>query len=95
MLEGGQTAPQLDEELLVDLVAGQLLADDLLGGLEVAEAVLERGAVVEAALETAVLGRRALRRFGVVPEVGGAHALFERGDLGGQARGVKDSSAAS
>ena len=94
-LESRQAARELGEQRLVDLVAGELLADELLGGLEVAEALLERGAVVEAALETAVPGRRALRRLGIVPEVGGAHALFERGDVGGQARGVKDSSAAS
>ena len=94
-LEGRHALAELGEERLVDLVGGELLAEHLFGGLEVAEAGFERGEVVEAALEAAIGGRRGLRRLGVVPEVGGPHALFERLDVGSQARGVKDSSAAN
>jgi len=83
------------EELGVDFVVAELLAHQLLGRLEIAEAALQRGEVFEAALVSAVLSRHLLRRLLVVPEVGGAHALLEGGDLPGQARGVKDSSAAS
>ena len=94
-LEGRHALAKLSEERFVDLVGGELLADHLFGGLEVAETALERGEVVEPALEAAVGGRRGLRGLGVVPEVGGPHALFERFDVGSQARGVKDSSAAN
>ena len=95
VFEGFEAAVELGEEILVDLVAGELLAGELFGRLEVAELRFEVGEIAKAALEPAVLGGGDLGGLGVVPEVGRPQALFERGDLFGQARGVKDSSAAS
>ena len=86
---------ELGEELAVDGVAGELLAHQLLGGLEVAEAALELGELLETPLEAAVLGGDLRGALLVVPEVGRAHALLERRDVGCQLGGVKDSSAAS
>ena len=94
-LEGGDAAHELLEELLVDRVAGQLLTHEFLGGLEIGEAGFERVEVLESALGAAVLGGDPGGLLLVVPEVAGAHALFERLDLLCQPGGVKDSSAAS
>ena len=94
-LKRGDAVHELPQELVVDGVAGQLLAHELFGGLEVGEPGLKRGEVVETALDAAVLRGDLGGRFLVVPEPGGAHALFERRDLGCQPGGVKDSSAAS
>jgi hypothetical protein len=95
VFEGFEAAVELGEEILVDLVTGELLASELFGRFEVAEARFEVGEVAQAALEPAVLGGGYLGGLGIVPEVGRPQALFERGDLVVQARGVKDSSAAS
>ena len=95
VFESFEAAVELGEEILVDLVTGELLASELFGRLEVAEARFEVGEVAQAALEPAVLGGGYLGGLGIVPEVGRPQALFERGDLVVQARGVKDSSAAS
>jgi hypothetical protein len=95
VFESFEAAVELGKEILVDLIAGELLAGELFGRLEVAELRFEVGEIAKAALEPAVLGGGDLGGLGVVPEVGRPQALFERGDLFGQARGVKDSSAAS
>ena len=94
-LEGRDAAHELLQELVVDGVAAQLLAQQLLGGLEIGEAGLERGEVLEPALGAAVLGGDPGGLLLVVPEVGSAHALLQRLDLLCQPGGVKDSSAAS
>jgi hypothetical protein len=95
VLERFEAAAQFGDEILVDLVAGELLARELFGRLEVAETRFEVGEIGEPALESTVLGRGDLGGLGIVPEVGCPQALFERDDLVVQARGVKDSSAAS
>jgi hypothetical protein len=95
VFESFEAAVELGKEILVDLIAGELLAGELFGRLEVAELRFEVGEIAKPALEPAVLGGGDLGGLGVVPEVGRPQALFERGDLFGQARGVKDSSAAS
>jgi hypothetical protein len=95
VLEGFEAAVELGEEILVDLVTDELFAGELFGRLEIAEARFKVGEVAEAAFEPAVLGGGDLGSLGIVPEVGRPQALFERGDLVVQARGVKDSSAAS
>ena len=59
-LEGGDAAHELLQELVVDGAAGQLLAHELLGGLEIREARLERREVLEPALGAAVLRRTTL-----------------------------------
>ena len=94
-LERPRPLHELGEELAVHGVAGELLAHQLLGGLEIAEARLERGELLEPALDAAVLGGDPRSRLLVVPEVGRAHALLESLDLVCQPGGVKDSSAAS
>ena len=93
--EGVDAGDELVQQVVVDGVGGELLAHELLGGLEVGEAPLERGELLEATFDAGVLGGDPGGGLLVVPEVGGLHARFERGDVGCQLGGVKDSSAAN
>ena len=96
-LKLGDAVHKLLEELGVHGVAaaGYLLAQQFLGGLQIGKAAFDLGELLQPVLDAAVSGGDPGGLLLVVPEVGRAHALLKRRDVGCQLGRVKDSSAAT